>query len=224
MVSEGEIWKLEKDLCRCCHAEGNFDNLANEQEIYSDMLRYCFDIDVTPVPGALCAITYTICPDCILKLRDASAFKKQVQLCEEKFLKLYSKKAIIVNVPEELDEDDEEVKDEPEVYFDMDFPEELSPDEEMVTEGAQKRSQRYKIHDYEDEMYSKDESEDEEEEPVIKKVPAATKKKAPQKSKPQKKQKEKEEEKEKQKQKTEEKQIEGNLLFYITLVKARGID
>lgn len=48
-----KTWKIEKDLCRCCHAEGAFDNLAEprifleKEEIYSDMLRECLDIDVS---------------------------------------------------------------------------------------------------------------------------------------------------------------------------------
>lgn len=46
-------WQLEKDLCRCCHSEGSFKNLAEPvrttglAEIYADMLNECFDIDVS---------------------------------------------------------------------------------------------------------------------------------------------------------------------------------
>ncbi|XP_038221018.1 zinc finger protein 707-like isoform X4 [Zerene cesonia] len=179
MVSEGEIWKLEKNLCRCCHAEGTFDNLANEKDIYSDMLRYCFDIDVTPVPGVLCALTYTICPHCILKLRDASAFKKQVQLCEEKFLELYYKKAITVKGQVT------DVKDEPDVYYNMDCPDELSPDDVDM-----EADDKYDMYDYEDDIY-KDKS-DEDDEKVNKRCTnASRKKKEPQKQKSRAKQKQK---------------------------------
>ncbi|XP_045781752.1 zinc finger protein 771-like isoform X13 [Maniola jurtina] len=95
-----KTWKIEKDLCRCCHAEGAFDNLAEPRtfldkvEVYSDMLRECLDIDIPPVPGELCAITYTICNACIARLRDACNFKKQVQDCEQRFMTLYYKNAI----------------------------------------------------------------------------------------------------------------------------------
>ncbi|XP_050359637.1 zinc finger protein 184-like isoform X2 [Nymphalis io] len=95
-----EIWNLEKDLCRCCHTEGSFDNLAEPKtylekvEIYSDMLRDCFDIEIAPVPGELCTMTYKICEACILRLRYAVTFKKQVQDCEERFMELYYKNAI----------------------------------------------------------------------------------------------------------------------------------
>lgn len=92
-----EIWKLEKDLCRCCHAEGKFKNLAepcldNNQEIlYADMLKYCFNIDLIPVTGLLCTVAYTICEVCITSLQDAAKFKRNVAACEEKFKDLYSR-------------------------------------------------------------------------------------------------------------------------------------
>ncbi|XP_069363821.1 zinc finger protein 628-like isoform X18 [Maniola hyperantus] len=95
-----KTWKIEKDLCRCCHGEGAFNNLAEPRtfldkvEVYSDMLRECLDIDIPPVPGELCAITYTICNACIARLRDACNFKKQVQDCEQRFMTLYYKNAI----------------------------------------------------------------------------------------------------------------------------------
>ncbi|CAH2108943.1 unnamed protein product [Euphydryas editha] len=97
-----EIWTLERDLCRCCHAEGSFDNLAEpkkyleREEIYSDMLRDCFNIEIAPVPGEMCAMTYTICEACISRLKYAVSFKKQVQDCEEKFMELFYKNAIKV--------------------------------------------------------------------------------------------------------------------------------
>lgn len=48
-------WKLEDDLCRCCHSEGSFKNLlkghnfGNEEEFYVDMLKYTLDIHVSYV-------------------------------------------------------------------------------------------------------------------------------------------------------------------------------
>lgn len=44
---------LESDLCRCCHSQGGFDNLAvpqsylEEVEIYSDMIKDCFNVEVS---------------------------------------------------------------------------------------------------------------------------------------------------------------------------------
>uniref|UniRef100_A0A2A4K5N5 Protein krueppel n=1 Tax=Heliothis virescens TaxID=7102 RepID=A0A2A4K5N5_HELVI len=98
-----ESWKLEKDLCRCCHSEGTFQNLAEPRkhldidEFYSDMLKECFDIDMVPVPGLLCAATYTICDSCILRLRDATEFKQQVLTCEERFRNMYERNIIKVS-------------------------------------------------------------------------------------------------------------------------------
>lgn len=49
-----DYWKLEKDLCRCCHSEGSFKNLADSccmdvqtEDTYSDMLRQSLDINVS---------------------------------------------------------------------------------------------------------------------------------------------------------------------------------
>lgn len=59
-----EDWKLERDLCRCCHSEGTFKSLSStdyimekEEEItvYSEMLRNCLNIEVSAVLQ-----TYTI--------------------------------------------------------------------------------------------------------------------------------------------------------------------
>ncbi|XP_072943126.1 uncharacterized protein [Epargyreus clarus] len=87
----------EKDLCRCCHAEGSFDDLAQpyfhdgREEVYSDMIKDSFNIEVSPVPGQLCVVTYKICKHCIQRVRDAFLFRKQVQTCEEKFMDLYNR-------------------------------------------------------------------------------------------------------------------------------------
>ncbi|KAI8427116.1 hypothetical protein MSG28_014739 [Choristoneura fumiferana] len=74
------MWKLEKDLCRCCHAEGSFKNLSEpcfqlgQEEIYSDMLQEC--LDIVPMTGTLGDVTFTICESCVARLRDAANFKK----------------------------------------------------------------------------------------------------------------------------------------------------
>ncbi|XP_023939895.1 zinc finger and SCAN domain-containing protein 16 isoform X6 [Bicyclus anynana] len=110
-----KTWKIEKDLCRCCHAEGTFDNLAEprtfleKEEVYTDMLRECLDVDIPPVPGELCAITYTICTACITRLRDACNFKKQVQDCEQRFMTMYYKNAIQGVKPETVVKEELEV-------------------------------------------------------------------------------------------------------------------
>ncbi|XP_061725822.1 zinc finger protein 852-like isoform X9 [Cydia pomonella] len=94
------MWKLEKDLCRCCHAEGSFKHLSDpcfllgQEEIYSVMLQDCLDIKIVPMTGPLCDATYTICESCVARLRDASNFKRQVQDCEERFKEMYSKNMI----------------------------------------------------------------------------------------------------------------------------------
>ncbi|XP_048003769.1 PR domain zinc finger protein 5-like isoform X6 [Leguminivora glycinivorella] len=94
------MWKLEKDLCRCCHAEGSFKHLSDpcfllgQEEIYSVMLKDCLDIKIVPMTGPLSDATYTICEACVGRLRDASNFKRQVQDCEQRFKEMYSKNMV----------------------------------------------------------------------------------------------------------------------------------
>ncbi|XP_049883774.1 zinc finger protein ZFP2-like isoform X1 [Pectinophora gossypiella] len=83
-----EIWNLGA-LCRCCHADGTFKDLElpymfqNKVEVYATILLETFGISVTPPPFEA---SYTICDDCIERLRDAKLFKDQVLDCDQKFL------------------------------------------------------------------------------------------------------------------------------------------
>ncbi|XP_075989341.1 uncharacterized protein LOC142985194 isoform X2 [Anticarsia gemmatalis] len=116
-----EIWMLEHDLCRCCHVEGTFQNLAlSNSEVegnttYVDMLRDCLDINIVPVPGMLCNVTYTICGPCITRLTDVAKFRAQVEACEKKFKDFYNRDAIKIEdelgdiiIKEELPDDYED--------------------------------------------------------------------------------------------------------------------
>ncbi|KAL0808599.1 hypothetical protein ABMA28_013040 [Loxostege sticticalis] len=120
-----ESWKLENDLCRCCHSEGTHKNLSEpclegEEEIYSTMLQETLDIRIAPVSGPLGTVTYTICEVCIMRLQDAWSFKQQVLQCETRFNDLYTRNVIkmepdsvIINVKEEaIDSDNEGFKEE----------------------------------------------------------------------------------------------------------------
>ncbi|XP_059056422.1 zinc finger protein 91-like isoform X13 [Achroia grisella] len=81
---------MNHGMCRCCASEGTFKNLSNayqwmgQEEIYSDMLKECFDISLTTAePGE----EGGICEVCITQLRNAANFKKQVQHTEVQFKK-----------------------------------------------------------------------------------------------------------------------------------------
>ncbi|XP_022125724.2 zinc finger protein 184 isoform X4 [Pieris rapae] len=138
MVSkDASTWIIAKDLCRCCHAEGDFFNLAtpntynNREEIYSDMLRTCFDIEIDPVPGGLCIPTYSICSKCVVKLRESISFKEQVLKCEEKFYELLTSSSIAVStqikkepemdIEDYNDDMDDDLDDEMDNYIDDDI-------------------------------------------------------------------------------------------------------
>ncbi|CAG9789647.1 unnamed protein product [Diatraea saccharalis] len=118
-----DTWKVEKGLCRCCHADGIHTNLAEpqlqkgQQEIYANIMQQCFNINLHPVQGPLCTITYSICDLCAQRLLDAYSFKKQVMQCEERFHNLYNKNMIKLTSSYEVDikveisdEDVEDVK------------------------------------------------------------------------------------------------------------------
>ncbi|XP_026743994.1 zinc finger and SCAN domain-containing protein 31-like isoform X3 [Trichoplusia ni] len=127
-----DSWKLESDLCRCCHSEGKFKNLSmpcknsDFEEIYSDMLKNCFDISLEPIEGLLCTATYTICDGCICRLRDATDFRKQVLACEERFRDMYDRNVFKATEPVVVG-----VKDEPDTFTDADeeFKKESSQDD-----------------------------------------------------------------------------------------------
>ncbi|GBP42777.1 hypothetical protein EVAR_23416_1 [Eumeta japonica] len=121
--------KLDEGLCRCCHAQGMFQNLSTpfvcqgQEEIYSEMLRECFNVVITPLEGEYSTSTYTICITCALKLRDANEFKKQVLECEERF------KEVCKEVMKSLEPMDIDIKLEIDITGDQSIKEEPSYDD-----------------------------------------------------------------------------------------------
>ncbi|KAM3957668.1 uncharacterized protein ACR2FA_008380 [Aphomia sociella] len=117
-----ETWKLEKDLCRCCHSEGSFRNLSEsytnegQDEVISDMLQFSLDLNISPITGVQCFATCTVCEECIERIRDATNFKRQVLQCEEKFRDMYVRNVMKVpalvpfTVKKEISEQDPELE------------------------------------------------------------------------------------------------------------------
>ncbi|KAF9419598.1 hypothetical protein HW555_003876 [Spodoptera exigua] len=66
-------------ICRCCLDSGCFKNVLTEyhysdqKEVYSDMLKATFDIQLS---GDLQPTDLHICESCIIRLRDATTFKQ----------------------------------------------------------------------------------------------------------------------------------------------------
>ncbi|RVE42466.1 hypothetical protein evm_012896 [Chilo suppressalis] len=103
---------LNNGMCRCCASEGSFRDISSkyvwmgEEEIYAEMLRECFDINLVNAEshdGGICEV-------CITQLRSAANFKKQVQITEEQFKKrindnMFKNNIVKVEV-NMLDEDD----------------------------------------------------------------------------------------------------------------------
>ncbi|XP_045770080.1 zinc finger protein 37 homolog isoform X1 [Maniola jurtina] len=82
-----EIFNLS-ELCRCCHSDGSFKSLnlcysfKGQVEVYANMLHETFGL-ILQQPSI--EASYSICDICIIKLRHALQFKRQVQECEMKF-------------------------------------------------------------------------------------------------------------------------------------------
>ncbi|CAG9794374.1 unnamed protein product [Diatraea saccharalis] len=106
-MSNVDIWNLNA-ICRCCHTDGNFKSLAepyqykDETEVYSTMLWDTFNVEISK---PLLESSYSVCEDCIVRIRDAHQFKKQIILCERKFEE-YCKNEMGINVKFEIDEGD----------------------------------------------------------------------------------------------------------------------
>lgn len=108
-------WKIEHNLCRCCHAEGSFRNLGatwiddcGQEEVYSLMLRNQLGLVLSKVEGLMLDVTYTICDACIHRLREVGDFKRQVLACEQKFHDMYIRNMFTVGEPFQIKEEKEE--------------------------------------------------------------------------------------------------------------------
>ncbi|KAG7295452.1 hypothetical protein JYU34_021639, partial [Plutella xylostella] len=92
-----ELCIKTSSLCRCCHAKGDFKSLSmpythlGKEEIYSHLLKECFDIFISPPLDTLAQL-HSICNECVTSLQQAWRFKQQVLTCENKFLELYGNK------------------------------------------------------------------------------------------------------------------------------------
>ncbi|XP_047518303.1 zinc finger protein 728-like isoform X2 [Pieris napi] len=84
---------LKDGMCRCCASEGTYKDFTasyqwmGAEEVYSDMLKDCFDITLSTSlenNGGICEV-------CITQLRNAFNFKKQVQNTEEQFKRMQDK-------------------------------------------------------------------------------------------------------------------------------------
>ncbi|XP_075988616.1 uncharacterized protein LOC142984743 [Anticarsia gemmatalis] len=86
-VKMNEIWNLST-LCRCCHSDGCFKSLnlpyqgENGFEIYERILEETYNVKISTPP---IEASYTICDECIKKLKDAARFRTQVLACEQRF-------------------------------------------------------------------------------------------------------------------------------------------
>ncbi|XP_022819202.1 zinc finger protein 260-like [Spodoptera litura] len=81
---------VDPGLCRCCGAIKKCRLLnveyewSGQREVYADMFVDCFGLVLSHLEGE--ESERLICATCVVRLRDARAFRQQVLLCEEKLL------------------------------------------------------------------------------------------------------------------------------------------
>uniref|UniRef100_A0A2A4J945 Protein krueppel n=1 Tax=Heliothis virescens TaxID=7102 RepID=A0A2A4J945_HELVI len=81
---------VDPGVCRCCGAVKKCRLLnveyewSGEREVYAEMFVDCFGLVLSHLEGAECE--RLICATCVVRLRDARAFRQQVLQCEEKLL------------------------------------------------------------------------------------------------------------------------------------------
>ncbi|CAB3261048.1 unnamed protein product [Arctia plantaginis] len=86
--SKGPI--IDPALCRCCRSIKKCRLLTTEyewmgkKEIYSDMFMDCFGLLLSHLDGD--SKDCCVCATCVVRLRDAYAFRQQVLQCEDAFL------------------------------------------------------------------------------------------------------------------------------------------
>ncbi|XP_053623447.1 zinc finger protein 260-like [Plodia interpunctella] len=91
-VKKGKGPVFDPGLCRCCGAmkKCRVLNVAyeymGEALVYSDLLMDCFGLLVSHLDGK--PSERLICATCVMRLRDACSFRKQVLQCEEAFLQM----------------------------------------------------------------------------------------------------------------------------------------
>ncbi|KAH9635156.1 hypothetical protein HF086_009496, partial [Spodoptera exigua] len=99
-------------VCRCCLVRTPDKDLKTQytilgkSEIYADMLKECFEIQIPLSPeDDDCGI----CEVCITRLRDASDFKLQVQECQREFLEKFNA-FTVKELKEEMSDDFDDFK------------------------------------------------------------------------------------------------------------------
>ncbi|XP_049883328.1 zinc finger protein 260-like [Pectinophora gossypiella] len=88
--SNGPVF--DPGLCRCCGTmrkcrllDVEYDGMG-QKEIYSDMIMDCFGLLMSYLDGK--PSERLICANCVKRLRESLAFRKQVLQCEEAFLQM----------------------------------------------------------------------------------------------------------------------------------------
>ncbi|CAH0698504.1 unnamed protein product [Spodoptera exigua] len=117
-------------VCRCCLVRTPDKDLKTQytilgkSEIYADMLKECFEIQIPLSPeDDDCGI----CEVCITRLRDASDFKLQVQECQREFLEKFNAFTVKDESSPKVKEELLDLDDENGIYF-LELKEEMSDD------------------------------------------------------------------------------------------------
>ncbi|KAF9419608.1 hypothetical protein HW555_003886 [Spodoptera exigua] len=114
---------VDPGICRCCGSIKKCRLLnveyewSGQREVYADMFVDCFGLVLSHLEGE--ESERLICATCVVRLRDARAFRQQVLLCEEKLLNAF------VRIH---DDNDDNIKTEVDVKDELD----LSRDDDSI--------------------------------------------------------------------------------------------
>ncbi|XP_063899210.1 zinc finger protein 808 [Helicoverpa armigera] len=138
---------VDPGVCRCCGAVKKCRLLnveyewSGEREVYADMFVDCFGLVLSHLEGA--ESERLICATCVVRLRDARAFRRQVLHCEEKLLNAalhihdYDENAIKLEVEVKQEEDSGHVNESDDDDDGVDPMDETSGQDEEGSKGAE---------------------------------------------------------------------------------------
>lgn len=90
------------NICLACSAKGDFKVVCqtyyhnDKPEDYAKMLSYCFSFQLTQSEDEFDKVYY-ICDECISKLRSAAIFRKQIEIAQNNYKKLFNEFALFYN-------------------------------------------------------------------------------------------------------------------------------